>query len=318
MNKTSKEKEAVLTVFAGLLRPLMRVAFEYGITAGEISGVLRRTFIQSLESRLTDQKRPATDARMAIMAGLPKSDVSALRAALREGAPHSSSQAASPERIGNVLTTWNADPSFSGAYGVPTDLDLEATPGSRRRSFKDLVEKACPEGADAGALLDALVAANSVELVDGISVRCVSRAYVTGSADVDRIEQIGRFVEAIANTFAHNLERGPDEPVFFERAVVSDTTLSESGRDDFLAMCSKRGQELLADLDTLVAQLDASKSSPTGKRYGLGVYFFEDPTSDRPSSRKHEPRAQKSGTTEKAKNEPVEIDVLAGLSGKNN
>ena len=112
----------------------MRVAFEYGITAGEISGVLRRTYIQALEARLTDQKRPTTDARIAIMAGLPKSDVSALRAALRDGAPHSSGQAVSPERIGSVLTTWNTDPSFSGAYGVPMDLDLEPTPGSRRRS----------------------------------------------------------------------------------------------------------------------------------------------------------------------------------------
>jgi hypothetical protein len=318
MNKTSKEKEAVLAVFASLLRPLMRVAFEYGITAGEISGVMRRTYIQALEARLKDQKRPITDARMAIMAGLPNSDVTALRAALREGAPHSSGQVVSPERISTVLTMWNTEPSFSGAYGVPTDLDLEPTPGSRRRSFKELVDKACPEGVDEGALLDALVAAKSVEVVDGISVRCVSRAYVTGSADVDRIEQIGRFVEAIAHTFAYNLGRAPDQPVFFERAVVSDTLLTESGRDEFLALCSKKGQELLADLDTLVAQLDTSKSSPSGKRYGLGVYFFEDPTSDRPNSRKPETRGLKSGPTEKIPTEPVEIDVLAGLTGQKN
>jgi hypothetical protein len=154
-------------------------------------------------------------------------------------------------------------------------------------------------------------------VVDGVTVRCVSRAYLTGSADVDHIDRIGRFMEAVTQTFVHNLERPPDEPVFFERSVVSDTLLSDSARDEFLAVCTKRSQELLADLDTLVAQLDASKSSPSGKRYGLGVYFFEDPTGDRPNSRKQEQRAQKSGATEKAKNEPVEIDVLAGLTGKN-
>src|SRR5215831_2646199 len=89
MNRTSKEKEAVLNVFAGLIGPLMRVAFEYGITAGEIAGVVRRAYIQALEARLKEQKRPTTDARLAAVAGLPKSDVSALREALRAGAPHS-------------------------------------------------------------------------------------------------------------------------------------------------------------------------------------------------------------------------------------
>src|SRR4029077_3427355 len=89
MNRTIKEKEAVLNVFGGLIGPLMRVAFEYGISAGEIAGVVRRAYIQALEARLKEQKRPTTDARLAAVAGLPKSDVSALREALRAGAPHS-------------------------------------------------------------------------------------------------------------------------------------------------------------------------------------------------------------------------------------
>ena len=72
MNKTGSEKEAVLSVFAALVQPLMRVAFEYGISAGEIAGVVRRVYIQALEARLLDQKRPTTDARLAVVAGLAK------------------------------------------------------------------------------------------------------------------------------------------------------------------------------------------------------------------------------------------------------
>ena len=48
MNKSAREKEAVLSVFAELVRPLMRIAFEYGISASEIAGVVRRTYIQAL------------------------------------------------------------------------------------------------------------------------------------------------------------------------------------------------------------------------------------------------------------------------------
>src|SRR5438270_12853000 len=88
MNKSSREKEAVLSVFAELVRPLMRVAFEYGISASEIAGVVRRTYIQSLEARLSDQKRATTDARLAVVAVLAQSDVSAFRVAVASGAPH--------------------------------------------------------------------------------------------------------------------------------------------------------------------------------------------------------------------------------------
>src|ERR1700704_53867 len=89
MNKTGKEKEAVLNVFAALVRPLMRVAFEYGISAGEIAGVVRRGYLQALQARLQEQTPPPPHARLPAVAGLPRSDVSALRDALRAGAPHS-------------------------------------------------------------------------------------------------------------------------------------------------------------------------------------------------------------------------------------
>src|SRR5215831_8530842 len=161
MNKSAREKEAVLNVFAGLVRPLMRVAFEYGISAGEIAGVVRRSYIQSLESCLQEQKRPTTDARLAAVAGLPKSDVSALRDALRAGAPHSLRATVSLDQIGVLLKTWHTHANFSGAYGLASELDLVPVPGSPRRSFKELVAIACP-GVDEDALLDELVAARSV------------------------------------------------------------------------------------------------------------------------------------------------------------
>ena len=55
-----------MNMFAGLMRPLMRIAFEYGICASELAATVRRTYIQALEARLAEQKRPATDARLEI------------------------------------------------------------------------------------------------------------------------------------------------------------------------------------------------------------------------------------------------------------
>jgi hypothetical protein len=314
MNKPAREKEAVLSVFASLVRPLMRVAFEYGISASEIAGVVRRTYIQALEARLLDQKRPTTDARLAVVAGLAKSDVTALREATRAGAPHSLRGSVSLDQVTNLLTVWHTHSRFSGAYGLAMELDLVPTPGSPRHSFRELIAAACP-GADEEAVLDELVAAASVEVIDSVTVRCLSRAYVPKGADVKRIERMGRFLAVVSANFVHNLLRMSPEPVYFERTVVSDELISEAGRDRFLALAGERGQELLTELDTFLTSLAARERSESGKRYGVGVYFFEDVAHDESTDvqPKDEDRKKNVGSTS-----PVEeIDVLAGLGRKN-
>jgi len=305
MTKTSREKEAVLNVFAALVQPLMRVAFEYGISAGEISGVVRRVYIQALEARLRDQKRPTTDARLAVVAGLAKSDVSALREASRLGAPHSNVATVGLDQVGPLLTVWHTQPGFSGAYGLALELDLQPTQGSPRRSFSELIDVACP-GVDAEALLDDLVAAGSVEVIDGTTVRCLSRAYLTQSGDVKRIERMGRFLASVAASFVHNVLN--DEPAYFERSVHSDEPLSENGRDKFLAHTTERAGELLYELDTFLTRLAASERSETGKRYGVGFYFFEDLAADA-----EEPKRAAEPSSRAA---VQEIDVLAGLGNQ--
>jgi hypothetical protein len=304
MNKSAREKEAVLSVFAALMRPLMRVAFEYGISANEIAGVVRRTYIQALEARLVEQKRPTTDARLAIVSGLAKSDVTALRDATRSGAPHSLRSGVSLDHIANLLTVWHTHSGFSGAYGLALELDLVPTANSPRRSFRELVAAACP-GTDEEALLDELVAAGSVEVIDSVTVRCLSRAHVQKGADLKRIERMGRFLAVMSGNFVHNLLREDPEPVYFERAVISDEPLSESGRAKFLALASERGQELLTELDTFLTRLATTDGSTSGQRYGVGVYFFDNQMSDSRDTDDDKPI--------RVAPPAEEIDVLAGL-----
>jgi hypothetical protein len=309
MNKSTREKEAVLNVFAALVRPLMRVAFEYGINASEIAGVVRRTYIQVLEARLLEQKRSTTDARLAIVAGLAKSDVTALREASRAGAPHSLRATVSTDQVTSLLTVWHTHASFSGAYGLPMELDLAPTPDSPRRSLSELIAVACP-GADREALLDELVASGSVEVIDSITVRCLSRSYLPQEADVKRIEWTGRALANVAASFVHNLLRDPKEPVYLERAVVCDEPISEAGRDKFLRLAGERGQELLYELDTFLTQLTETEGTASGRRYGVGVYFFDDQLAD---TKDIHAVSAPDGKRDRVAS-PVEIDVLAGIT----
>jgi hypothetical protein len=307
---SGSEKEALLNVFAALVRPLMRAAFEYGITAGEIASVVRRVYIQSLEARLVEQKRPTTDARMAVVSGLPKSDVSALREGLREGA-NGNKGLASVDQIANLLTTWHTHSNFSGAYGLAMDLDLLSTNSSPRRSFQELVDVACP-GADRDTLLDEMIAAGSVDVVEGNTVRCLSRAYLPTGADTTRIDRVGRFLGALTGSIVHNLLRSEKDPIYFERSVVSDIPMSETGRDQFLAEANDKGQTLLAELDTFLAALASEESTGAGKKYGVGIYFFEDQTKENQTERQKVDLDKSNRENSAVK----EIDVLTATNRK--
>jgi hypothetical protein len=308
MDKSSAEKEALLNVFAAFVRPLTSVAFDYGITAGEIAGAVRRVYIEALEARLSAQNRPTTDARLAAVSGLPRSDVSALREAVREGAPLGSRQY-NFDQIAVVLSVWNTHKDFLGAYGIPVDLDLEKIDGSPRPCFPDLLRIASPD-VDVEVMLEGLLAAKAVEIVDGRTVRCLERVFVPKGSDVAaRIERAGRFLAVVAGNFAHNLLLAEGEPFYFERVVVSDEILTNASRDAFLAVSAQKGQEMVGELDSFLSHLPPTEANASGKKYGVGIYFFEEPATNGPVARSMTTKRAELGNEKPAVLE--EIDVLA-------
>lgn len=274
---STDEREALLALFTSLLRPLMPVALERGISAREISDSVRRAYVQVLESRMAGQDRQLTDARLALVAGLTRSEVQLFRDPRRRG--RASAGAASHfQQIARLLTVWHTHPRFSGAYGLALDLDLDESSDPSRRTFAELVEAAVA-GADRDVLLDELIATNSAEIVDQTTIRCRARAAVwVDSQDVNvrQINRAAKCLETAASSFAHNLLAETGGKKYFERMVVSDHALSERGRDDFSAIALARGESYVAELDSWIAKHTEPDEGGTGRRYGVGVYFFED------------------------------------------
>jgi hypothetical protein len=271
---SGSEKEAILQVFGSLIRPLMRAAFHYGITAAEIASVVRRTYIQALETRLAQQHRPATDARLAIVAGLPRTDVSALRAALENDVPHSTKNRVRLDQIGRLLTAWHTHPKFSGAYGIPIDLDLKATPGSPHRNFQQLIDTVCPE-VEPEELVDELLTSGSAEIINNTTLRCISRSYVPATKEHSHIDRMSRFLDSLVKTVVHNLLRSEKDPVFFERTVFSDLPMSDVKRDRFFSEAKLKSESFLYELDNFLNVLGLENDVDSEKKYGVGIYFFE-------------------------------------------
>jgi hypothetical protein len=288
----------------------MPVAMERGISAREISDSVRRAYVQVLEGRMAGQDRQLSDARLALVAGLTRSEVQLFRDPRRKSAVPDSA-ARDFRRVARLLTIWHTHPRFSGAYGLALDLDLEETSDPGHRSFAELVETAIP-GADRDMLLDELIAMNSAEIVDQKTLRCRARAAVWPGSDdvsVSQIDRAAKCLEAAASSFAHNLlhETGGDK--YFERMVVSSHALSKRNRDEFLAVAQTRGDNYVSELDSWITKHTEPDESAAGRRYGVGVYFFEESQSAEQSAGARSPGAEVS--LEERKGSVQEIDVLA-------
>jgi hypothetical protein len=310
-SKTSTdERDALLALFTGLLRPLMPVALERGISAREISDAVRRAYVQELESRMADQDRRLSDARLALVAGLTRSEVQLFRDRSRK--PASPDGTVSHfQLIARLLTIWHTHPRFSGAYGLALDLALDEPNDPSRRTFAELVETVSP-GMNRDTLLDELIATNSAEIVDNTTLRCRARAAVWGSSEdvnVKQIDRAAKCLETAASSFAHNLLQSAAGKLYFERMVVSNHPLSERSRDEFAKVAEARGTSYVSELDSWIAKHTEPDESPTSRHYGVGVYFFEEPPSREQSSDAQSPAGGFSVGSPKGSVQ--EIDVLA-------
>ena len=303
------EKEALLTLLTAFLRPLMPVALEFGVSAKDVSDAVRRAYVHALETRMGSQDRPLSDARLALVAGLTRSEVALCRERSGSNSVTSARQREQYERVGVILSVWNTHSKFSGAYGLALDLDLEPTAGSPRRSFEELVRVACP-GSSPDEVLDELLAVGAVEVVNNTTVRCRSRtALLNDSAVTNRINRSARFLEAVAQTFAHNIHSETSSDPYFERVVVSDHPLTERTRTEFAKVVRDRGETFVTGLDTWLSKLDEPNESSGAKYYGAAVFFFEESVASRASSPASAGGAQ-------LENNAREIDVLSYSSRK--
>jgi hypothetical protein len=269
----SAERTALLESIEELLRPLMRSVLRFGVTQTDLAEAVRGLYISAVREQLIEQNRPVTDARLALMAGVTRGEAANIIENKRRRRLAGVETSSRVDRLSILLSVWHDDNRFSTPYGAALDLSL--APEGSRKTFDELLAAAAI-GLDREAVLDELVTAGNVEIHEDKFVRCLNRTFIPSGVDVSGISRVGRFVGALNATFMHNLFKSPDEPSFFERIFITDSLVSLDYRDKLLAFLREDGQTFVDKLCRWsVEKEDASKDSQ-GKRYGVGVYFYEE------------------------------------------
>lgn len=266
-----------------LLVPLMPLAIGYGMSANEVGLVTRAVYLREIESRLQrDRGHQISDARLALVSGLTRREVELARRGTTSKDSSRSALAEQMYRIAVVLSAWHTNPKFSGAYGVPLDLDLNPSEGSPHRSWAELIESACADLPQTVAL-DELIAHGAAEVINGNIVRCKTRAVInpsTGSGKEGQVAQYGRFLAAAAGTVAHNVLAEDPSHFYVDRFLISDVPLSDRISKQFQVRAQGSIDAFLTELDGWLTKNSGETTDGSGRRYGVGVFFFADGKED--------------------------------------
>jgi hypothetical protein len=260
-------------VFASLYRlftPLVRLLVRKGIAHKELGELIKRIYIDVSEQELKEKQGKATSSAIAIMTGLTRKEVAALREKPIEGADNSSRY----NRAVRVISGWMIDREFTTAKGKPRVLSLHGN----QHSFELLVSRYSGD-MPVKAMLDELERVHAVEVTKSGALRLVAGAYLPTHDESEGIAILGVDTGLLIDTISHNLD--PDNvEKRYQRKVAYDN-LPEEVLPEFRPFMRANAQRLLEQFNHWLSQHDrdvTGEDSGSGRmRAGVGIYYFEEP-----------------------------------------
>lgn len=262
-NMTDALRNAVLR----LLRPLVRVLLRAGVSHAEFADLARQVFVEVADADFRLPGRKQTVARIAMLTGIQRKEVSRLRSLPERG---DDERSAAYNRGVRVIAGWRNDERFSGPEG-PAALSAEA--------FAELV-RAYSGDLPARAVRDELLRVGAIrEARDGELELGSPAGYVP--TDLDAAYNImGGASRDLFETFAHNFDAGRQETRL--QLTTAYDNLPRRAVERFRHVSHEDCVALLGKFDAWLAAHDRDATAPVAQpedgryRAGIGVYYFEE------------------------------------------
>jgi hypothetical protein len=262
---------ALLDALEAVMRPLMPLLLNYGVSHQELSHTLGRVYVYAIAEQLKAQGRPTTIPRLAILTGINRGLVERYLQDRAAAADRRQRISASVNTPAIVLATWHEDGRFATPYGAPLDLDLDP---EARRSFSGLVAIVAP-AQDWEAVLDQLQASGCVEVINKQFVRCTSRVFIPSGVSTEQIGRVGQMLGALASTMTHNLLLDEKEVKYIDREVESEYRFSVDGKRALRGYLETVLPPVFDQLDRWFAAEANQNESASGSRVGVSLFMYD-------------------------------------------
>lgn len=235
----------------------------------EFNSITRDRAVRIATKRVVRDSGRQSKSRIAIMTGLPRSEVTRILNSL-----DSASQARPDHHPARrVLAAWHDDPRFLAPNGEPAILPIFG----RRRSFEQLVDR-YGAGIPVRAMLDELIQLDAVEQVEDQKLQAKARVPISTGLSSRSIAAVGERGRDLLETLTHNL-RNRTQPLFEATALIEDGDL------DMVTLVrreiSEQGTNFINAATALFNRSQRKRKSKLAQsaptcRFGVTLYYFQD------------------------------------------
>jgi hypothetical protein len=267
------QPDALLRPVRRLLRPLIRLLIQGGVTFPALADLLRSLYVEVAAHDLLQEPRARTDSRISLLTGVHRKEIRRWRSETHEP------EAVPPviTRTGQIIARWLRDEAYVDTEGRPLPLPRQPGPEGGP-SFDSLVQSVTSDVRPRAVLDDWLN--HGIVTVDGADrVVLDTAAFVPLPGSAEQLFYFGRNLHDHLSAAAANVTSTGSAP-FVERAAHYDNLtpetvarLEEIGREAAQRLLTEFNRKALDLLEANDRELENAPETPR-RRFNLGLYLF--------------------------------------------
>lgn len=259
---------------ARLLRPLVRLLIQSGVTFPVLTDLLRGLYVDVALGDLLTDPRARTDSRVSLLTGVHRKEIRRQRAP--EGAD---AEPAVVTRTSEIIARWLGSPKYTdAAHHRPLPLPRAGADPS----FEDLVASVTRD-VRPRAVLDDWLDQGIVALDADGRVRLSAEAFIPREEREAQLFYFARNLHDHIAAAAANIAAVPGAAPFVDRSVHYDGLGTEAAAH-LEAAAREAAQRLLLDINRLALELVDTQEAEAGgpaasapvptRRVNLGIYLY--------------------------------------------
>lgn len=270
--------EALLSALEAILRPIVKLLLQSGVSYSEFASVAKSVFIHVATDDYKKRGRPANFSQVSAMTGISRKEVSRIRKGQSEQR-WTPNMEASP--VNTILHEWHFDPDFSNGAGTAKHLPFEGP-----QSFTTLVQRYARD-IPAGAMRATLQRAGVLRQDRDGLLWVTQPFFYSRQVNADYIRGLAFSLSNLGSTLLHNslVHRRTDlshqekgEMARLERGVWSER-LSKDGIQKFKAWVDSNAPKFLDEANRVIGENElpqAQWSSTPPRSVGMTVFYYEE------------------------------------------
>ena len=255
-----------------LLRPVVGLLLDNGLTYNWLTKILKRIFIDVAEEEFPLEGKPQTDSRISLVSGVHRRDVSRLRKEHGEQYEPPASIFLGPK----LIAIWISESKFLDSNNSPAALPRRNSgvvpegPGS----FEELVTMVRTD-VRPRAILDEMMRLGVAKMDDNDYVILQTDSFIPSTGVEEKMYFLGRNIHDHVAASRENVKS--DTPPFLERSVYYDQ-LSKESVEELSALSRESSMQVLQKLNKHARKLQQRDAKESKKKFRMnfGYYFFSD------------------------------------------